>query len=81
MNESREESWMMGNELALHEALEIHELLAFKNVCMTKATTIRVLVADEELKGLLSTAAAADRKHVEDLKGLLARGTTTSIIS
>ncbi|WP_249226458.1 hypothetical protein [Alicyclobacillus mengziensis] len=42
---------MAKDEWALHETLELHELLAFKNVCMTKSVTMPVLVSDESLKG------------------------------
>jgi hypothetical protein len=33
--------------LATHETLEMHELLAFKNVCLTKSQTMQALVKDE----------------------------------
>lgn len=40
--------------LGLHETLELHELLTFKNLCLTKTTTMSALVQDEELKNLLA---------------------------
>lgn len=58
--------------LALHETMELHELLTFKNVCMTKSTTMQVLVSDNPLKQLLQTCADKDREHIRDLRGLLA---------
>ncbi|QSO53495.1 hypothetical protein JZ785_06475 [Alicyclobacillus curvatus] len=64
---------------ALHETLELHELLAFKNVCLTKSITMPVLVNDGGLKDLLAAAAAMDRRHVADLQGLLARTATSGV--
>jgi len=69
---------MADGALALHETMEIHELLTFKNVCMTKSTTMRRLVSDDGLNNLLRTCAAADRQHIQDLEGLISRGSTTT---
>lgn len=56
---------------ALHETMELHELLTLKNVCMTKSITMQALVSDPQLSALLSTCAATDRQHIQDLRGLL----------
>lgn len=63
---------MADKAFALHETMEVHELLTFKNVCMTKSTTMQALVSDERLNSLLQTCAGMDRQHIEDLQGLLA---------
>jgi similar to spore coat protein len=62
---------MNDKEFALHETMEVHELLTFKNVCMTKSMTMQALVSDERLNSLLQTCTATDRQHIEDLQGLL----------
>ncbi len=64
---------MAKDEWALHETLELHELLAFKNVCMTKSVTMPVLVSDESLKELMAASATMDRHHIADLQALLSK--------
>jgi similar to spore coat protein len=54
--------------LALHETLDLHELLTFKNLCLTKATTMSALAQDEELKNLLANDAASGTRHIEQLQ-------------
>jgi len=39
--------------LAPHETYELHELLTFKNLCLTKAATMSGLAQDQELKNIL----------------------------
>ncbi|OLS38504.1 hypothetical protein [Bacillus sp. MRMR6] len=39
--------------LAPHETYELHELLTFKNLCLTKSSTMGALVQDSELKNIL----------------------------
>ncbi|GMA60474.1 hypothetical protein NZD89_12740 [Alicyclobacillus fastidiosus] len=62
---------MAEKAFALHETMELHELLTFKNVCMTKSSTMRALVSDGHLNSLLETCAATDRQHIQELQGLL----------
>lgn len=57
--------------LALHETLDVHELLTFKNLCLTKATTMGALAQDEELKNLLANDAATGTRHIEQLQKFL----------
>lgn len=61
----------MADKLALHEKLELHEVLAFKNLCLTKAATMSALVGCKELKEILSTDVVEGRHHVERLSNLL----------
>lgn len=44
----------MTKYLALHETLEVHELLVFKNLTLTKSATMGKLVQDPELKEILA---------------------------
>ncbi|MFC3885706.1 hypothetical protein ACFOU2_20410 [Bacillus songklensis] len=61
----------MTKSLGLHETLEVHELLTFKNVCLTKSTTMSGLAQDEELKALLSTDVSTGKQHIQQLQGFL----------
>jgi similar to spore coat protein len=65
---------MMANQgLAMHETLEIHELLVFKNVCCTKSSTMQALVTDTELKSILQKDVDTTKTHIRDLSSLLSR--------
>ena len=57
--------------LAMHETLELHEIITFKNVCCTKSSTMQALVTDPELGSILQSDVAMTKKHIQDLKGLL----------
>lgn len=66
---------IMTKYLGLHETLDLHELLTFKNLCLTKATTMSVLAQDPELKAILSEDAATGTHHIQQLlKFLTDRG-------
>jgi similar to spore coat protein len=54
--------------LGLHETLEVHELLTFKNLCLTKATTMSVLAEDEELRDILSNDVTTGTAHIQQLQ-------------
>ncbi|WP_067621438.1 hypothetical protein [Alicyclobacillus acidiphilus] len=56
---------------AIHETMEVHELLAMKNVCVTKSLTMQVLVSDPPLLSLLKTCVATDRRHIQELRDLM----------
>jgi similar to spore coat protein len=57
--------------LAVHETLEIHELLMFKSVCTTKSSTMQALVADPELKRILSLDVESSQRHLAELSSLV----------
>jgi similar to spore coat protein len=61
----------MTKYLGLHETLDLHELLTFKNLCLTKATTMSVLAQDPELKAILSEDAASGTQHILQLQKFL----------
>lgn len=69
---------MANPSFALHETMELHELLTFKNVCMTKSMTMQALVSDQRLNQLLETCAQTDKKHISDLQGLLSKASASS---
>ncbi|MEC2307977.1 hypothetical protein [Bacillus atrophaeus] len=55
-----------------HETLDLHELLVFKNLCLTKSSTMTGLVQDQELRDILEQDALKTRQQVERLQSLLA---------
>ncbi|MGD0030807.1 spore coat protein [Paenibacillus illinoisensis] len=62
---------MATKELAVHEKLEIHELLTLKTSCATKAVTMLELVQDEKLKSLIEDDLNNSFQAIEELKSLL----------
>ena len=61
----------MQGKLAPHEKIELHELLSFKTVGCTKASTMKGLVSDNDLKDLMSDEVKIGKKHLTELQGLL----------
>jgi similar to spore coat protein len=55
----------------IHETLEAHELLTFKNLSLTKSATMRGLVQDDELSKILSKDVKLGTKHIKQLKAFL----------
>jgi similar to spore coat protein len=63
----------MQQNFALHETLELHEVSAFKAVCMTKSKTMQALVSDPELKNLLQQDVQLSTRQLQELNGLLSK--------
>jgi similar to spore coat protein len=61
------------HDLAMHEKLELHELLAFKSLCLTKAKAMQKLVSDENLKLILQKDAETAERHVRQLQETLSQ--------
>ncbi len=61
----------MEGKLALHERLELQEILTFKNLCLTKSAPMHGLVGCEELKSIMEADVTDGKKHVEQLNDLL----------
>ncbi|MED3561300.1 hypothetical protein [Bacillus xiapuensis] len=57
--------------LGMHEALEVHELLTFKTLCLTKAATMSGLAQDPELKAILAGDVTAGTEHIQQLQHFL----------
>lgn len=57
---------------ALHETIELHEVSAFKAVCMTKSKTMQLLVSDPDLKDLLQADVEMSTRQLQELRGLMA---------
>lgn len=61
----------MTKYLALHETLDLHELLSFKNLCLTKATMMSGFAQDEELRAILADDVTAGIQHIQQLQKFL----------
>lgn len=61
----------MTQRFALHETLELHEIAAFKTVCMTKSKTMQALVSDPALKQLMQQDVQLSTRQMGELNGLL----------
>lgn len=61
----------LGNTIAPHEALELHELVGFKNLCATKSASMAALVKDEKLKTLLQEDVTMSQGHIKELQSLM----------
>jgi similar to spore coat protein len=62
---------MTTDKIAPHEALELHELLTFKNVCATKSATMAGLVKDEALKCILQDDVTVSQGQIRELQNLM----------
>lgn len=62
----------MAKELAMHEKLEVHEVLIFKTACAAKNKVFSGLVKDQELKAILEEDLELSKKAIKDLRKLLA---------
>lgn len=54
--------------LAPHETYELHELLTFKNLCLTKSVTMSGLAQDQELKNILSRDVSKSTEEIQRLQ-------------
>lgn len=62
----------MNNQgLAAHETLELNEILNFKNVCLTKTSTMQALVTDTQLKTIMQQDVQQSKQHIQDIQGIL----------
>ncbi|WP_243526902.1 spore coat protein [Bacillus pseudomycoides] len=62
---------MESNTKGVHEVNELHEMLTFKNVCMTKSAVVASVAQDPTLQSLLQQDVNMSMKHCQDLKNLL----------
>lgn len=57
--------------IAPNETMQLHELLVFKDLCLTKSVTMSPLVSDNELKSILQMDITTGEQHIKELRGLL----------
>ncbi|KKD55992.1 MULTISPECIES: hypothetical protein [Paenibacillus] len=55
----------------LHETLEVHELSAFKTVCLTKSKTMQALISDPALKAILQKDVDLTTRQLQELGNVL----------
>jgi similar to spore coat protein len=58
---------------ALHETLEVHEIAAFKAVCLTKSKTMLGLISDPDLKEILLLDVEQSTRHLQELEAILSQ--------
>jgi similar to spore coat protein len=56
---------------ALHETLEVHEMAAFKTICLTKAKTMQGLISDGALKDILQQDVEVSTRQLQELGAIL----------
>ncbi|MET3288053.1 UNVERIFIED_CONTAM: hypothetical protein ABID98_000623 [Brevibacillus sp. OAP136] len=56
---------------AMHETLEVHELAAFKTVCLTKSKTMQALVSDPALKQIMMQDVETTTRQLQELGAIL----------
>lgn len=64
---------MSQHDLTFHETMELHELLNFKTVCMTKSKLVQGVVFDQDLKALLERDVQNSMKAAKVLQALLTK--------
>lgn len=63
---------MASKELAMHEKLEVHEVLTFKTACVAKSKMFVDLVDDDKLKKILEEDMELSTQAIKDLRKVLA---------
>ncbi|MEB2273649.1 spore coat protein [Bacillus sp. ILBB4] len=61
----------MAKGLAMHETLEVHEILTLKTSCVTKGTAMLELIEDEDLKKILEEDVQTSTEAIKELKKIL----------
>lgn len=64
---------IMNNRYGVHETLDLHEVTAFKTLCITKSKTMQTLVTDPDLKALMQQDVALSTRQLKELDDLLAQ--------
>lgn len=59
--------------LAPHEAMEIHEILNFKTICLAKSKLMQGIVFDRDLKALMQKDVEQSIVAVQELQDLYRR--------
>lgn len=59
----------------MHEVLEVHEMAAFKTVCLTKSKTMRKLVSDDKLKEIMQLDVDTSTRQLQELASILSKAT------
>ncbi|USG67465.1 hypothetical protein NDK47_09395 [Brevibacillus ruminantium] len=62
-------------EYALHETLEVHEIAAFKTICLTKSKTMQALVSDPQLIDIMQQDVMVSTRQLQELSAILTKAT------
>lgn len=62
--------------LALHETMQVHEMLNFKTICMATSKMMQGVVFDQELKALMAKDVEQSIMSVAALQNLLSKAPT-----
>lgn len=62
--------------LALHETMQVHEMLNFKTICMATSKMMQGVVFDQELKALMAKDVEQSIMSVAALQDLLSKAPT-----
>lgn len=65
--------------LTINESIQLHEILTFKNLCLTKSITMSPLVSDDELKSIIQQEITVSKAHIEELRGLMEKLSITTL--
>lgn len=68
---------MAQQTLALHETMEVHEMLNFKTICMAQSKLLQGVVFDQDLKKLMEEDVKQSMTAINELQCLLTKGKTT----
>lgn len=60
-------------KLAMHETLDLHEILSFKNVCVTKAASMQGMVSCPQLRSFLQQDVQKGQQMIREIQGLLSQ--------
>ncbi|AWB46561.1 spore gernimation protein GerQ [Paenibacillus sp. CAA11] len=59
--------------LAPHEAMDLHEILNFKTLCLAKSKLMQGLVFDQDLKNLMQKDVEQSIQAIADLQAVYAK--------
>ena len=65
--------------ITINESIQLHEILTFKNLCLTKSITMSPLVSDDELKSIIQQEITVAKAHIEELRGLMEKLSITTL--
>ncbi|OIJ15237.1 hypothetical protein BKP35_05150 [Anaerobacillus arseniciselenatis] len=61
----------MSKAMGEHEKVDLHELLTFKTLCVTKSNTMMGLVDDKELQTIMQQDVQNSKRAIQQLQGFL----------
>lgn len=62
---------MQQQRLTPYESIELHEILTFKNICLTKSATMSAFVSDGELKSMMEKDVLTSEQHIRELRSVM----------